>query len=287
MSNQTKQRGSAWSIKLVFNLYKVLGYKFIYYLMYPVSFFYYLFASNVKESLKIYYKHLDVKFTNRIYYEHLRIFAICMVDRFIAKFDSKSYEFSYTGIKEQKEVLKDGAIILYSHFGGWAASSSVPIVSSKINIVMQEVMIAGIKDLEDDIKNKVNTNIIDLNSGTLSVSIEIANALMANEIVVMMADRAANEKGQIFTNFLGKEASFNKNPFQIAYKMNKPILVYFIVLDGIQSYKVEHIHIKMDKNLKEIDSIMKALNEYTLKYENIIRKYPNQWFNFYNFWEKK
>jgi len=286
MSKKTKQRGSRWSINLVFNLYKIFGYKFIYYLMYPVSFFYYLFATNVKESLKIYYANQNIKFTNKIYFEHLRIFAVCLVDRFIAKMDPRSYNFSYTGVDKQKEVLKKGAIILYSHFGGWAASSSVPIVNSKINIVMQEVMISGIKDIEDDIDNEVNTNIIDLNSGTLSVSIQIANALIENEIVVMMADRSANKKGEISTEFLGKNASFNKNPFQIAYKMNKPILVYFIVLDGIQNYKVEHTHIEMDKNLKESDSIMKALNEYTLKYENIIKKHPNQWFNFYDFWKK-
>jgi len=286
MSSQTKQRGSAWSIKLVFKLYDILGYKFIYNLMYPVSFFYYLFASNIKESLKIYYQRQDIEFTNKIYYEHLRVFAICLVDRFIAKVDPSSYTFSYTGIDKQKEVLKDGAIILYSHFGGWAASSSVPMVRSKINIVMQESMMDGIKDIEDDIENKANTNIIDLNSGTLSVSIQIANALIENEIVVMMADRSANKKSEIYTEFLGKNAAFNKNPFQIAYKMNKPILVYFIVLDGIQNYKVEHIHIKIDKDLKESYSIMKALNEYTLKYENIIKEYPNQWFNFYDFWKK-
>ena len=49
----TKQRGSGWSIKLAFNLYKLFGYKFIYIIMYPVTFFYFIFASNVKESLKI------------------------------------------------------------------------------------------------------------------------------------------------------------------------------------------------------------------------------------------
>jgi len=287
MASKTKQRGSAWSIKLVFNLYKLLGYKFIYYLMYPVSFFYFIFASNVKESLKIYYQKQNIKFTNKIYFEHLRIFAICLVDRFIAKMDPQSYTFKYTDIEKQKELLQKGAIILYSHFGGWAASSSVPMVNSKINIVMQEVILDGIKEIENEIKNKTNINIIDLNSGTLGVSIQIANALMNDEIVVMMADRAANKKGQLFSKFFSSDAAFNKNPFQIAYKMDKPLLVYFIVLDGIQSYKVVHIYINIDKSLNENDAIRKALNEYILEYEKVIHNYPNQWFNFYNFWEKK
>ena len=64
---QTKQSGSGWSIRLAFNLYKLLGYKFVYYLMYPVTFFYFIFASNVKSALKIYYQHLGIKFTNKVY----------------------------------------------------------------------------------------------------------------------------------------------------------------------------------------------------------------------------
>lgn len=90
---QTKQRGSAWSIKLVFNLYKIFGYKFIYLLMYPVTFFYFMFASNVKEALKIYYSQLNLSFNNRVYFNHLRMFAICMVDRFISRLSPESYTF--------------------------------------------------------------------------------------------------------------------------------------------------------------------------------------------------
>ena len=286
MIGKTKQRGSAWSVNLAINLYKIFGYKFIYYTMYPVSFFYFLFATNVRQSLKIYYSQINKPFTALVYYEHLRIFAICMVDRFIAKIDTKDYIFTHNNENEQKSVLSKGAIILYSHFGGWAASSSVPLVNSKINIVMQEALIDGIKDLEGDIQVKSNINIIDLNSGMLSVSINVANALMNNEIVVMMTDRAANKKGQIEANFFNKKAYFNKNPFQFAYKLDKPILVYFIVLIKIQEYKVVHKHIVMDKQLKEEDAIQKALLQYTQFYEKIIKIYPNQWFNFYNFWEK-
>jgi predicted LPLAT superfamily acyltransferase len=282
---KTQQRGSGWSIALVFSLYKMLGYKFIYYLMYPVTFFYFIFASNVKESLKIYYKNIGLDFNNKIYYDHLRVFAICMVDRFISKVDAKSYNYLYDDIQTPTKILNNGTILLYSHFGGWAASSSSAHVTNKINIVMQEVLLDGIKKIEDDLDIKENINIIDLNQGTLSVSIQIANALMDNEIVAIMADRASNEKAELAIDFFGKNAKFNKNPFQIAYKMDKPILVYFIALVGMQKYKVEYIIVNIDKNLTEDEAILKAMKEYTNKYQQMLLKYPNQWFNFYNFWE--
>jgi len=285
--NTTKQRGSGWSISLVFNLYKIFGYKFIYYLMYPVTFFYFIFATNVRDALKIYYKHLNIPFSNKLFYEHLRVFAICMVDRFISKVDPKSYTFEYDDIESPSKILNSGTILVYSHFGGWAASSNSSHVKNKVNIVMKEVMLNSIKNIETAIKHKDNINIIDLSEGTISVSVKIANALLNNEIVAIMADRASNIQAEIEVDFLNGKARFNKNPFQIAYKMDKPILVYFIILIGIQRYKVEYIKIDMDKTMKEDEAILKALNIYIKKYEEILKKYPTQWFNFYNFWENR
>lgn len=284
---KTKQRGSGWSIALVFNLYKLFGYKFIYFLMYPVSFFYFIFATNVKKALKDYYKTINIKFTNRIYFKHLRFFAICMVDRFISKVDVKSYTFNYDDITKMTEILNKGTILLCSHFGGWAASTNASHVNNKLNIVMQEVLLEEIKKIEDSLPVKENINIIDLNKGTIRVSVEIANALMNNEIVAIMGDRASNKKAEIAIDFFKRKANFNKNPFEIAYKTDKPILIYFIILTGIQEYKIEHTIIYLDKTKEQEDAINLALSTYIQKYEEVIKKYPEQWFNFYNFWENK
>ena len=281
------QRGSGWSIKLALNIYHFLGYRFLYYFMYPVTFFYFLVAKNAKIGLRAYYQHLNIKFTNKVYFNHLRLFAVCLVDRFISKINQEHYHFSYENREVPVKMLESGSILLYSHFGGWAASSNSANVDNKINIVMKEAMIEGIKKLEDEIDIESNLNVIDLDKGTLAVSVEIANALLNNEVVAIMADRASNAKAEYSMMFLGEEAKFNKNPFQVAYKVNKPILVYFIIWVGIQHYKVEYMRIDMDKTKDEEQAIATALETYVHKLEEIVRTYPNQWFNLYDFWEKK
>ena len=254
--------------------------------MYPVTFFYFIFDSNVKNSLKIYYKHLDIELTNRIYYEHLRIFAISMVDRFISKADSESYTFLYEDQEPLLEILSNTTILLQSHFGGWAASSNVSRSTNKINIVMREVSVEGVKDIENSIEAKTNVSIIDLKSGPISVSVQIANALMNNEVVAMMGDRASNDKAAISVKFLNEDAYFNKNPFQIAYKTNKPILIYFVIFIDAQTYKIEYLRVDLDATKHENEAILEAVELYVKKYENVIRRHPNQWFNFYDFWDK-
>jgi len=285
--NQTKQRGSKNSIKLVLFLYNVFGYKFIYYFMYPVTFFYFLIASNVKQSLREYYSHLNITFTSKIYFTHLRMFAISMVDRFISKIHPEHYTFEYKNNEIPIHVMSSGVVLIHSHFGGWAASPIGAHVKNKINIVMQESMLTDIKALEKELEIESNINVIDINKGSIGVSIEIANALMNEEIVAIMADRIANPKAACSVPFLGENAVFNKNPFQVAYKTNKPILVYFIIWIGIQKYKVEYIEIHMDSNTSEAEATMNALQLYVDKYEEMVTLYSTQWFNLYDFWEKK
>ena len=284
---ETIQRGSGWSIGLVLTLYRLFGYKFIYYLMYPVTFFYYIFAGNVKKSLIIYYEHLSLPFSEKIYYEHLRQFAICMVDRFITKIDPDSYIYEYENREMPAETLRHATILLQSHFGGWAASSNANNIQNRLNIVMREVMLDEIKKIERSIDPQRDIRVIDLNGGTISASVQIANALLDDEVVAMMGDRAASKKAEIEMIFLGEPANFNKSPFQIAYKMEKPILVYFVIYKGIQHYRVEYLKIEMDRSKNEEEAIEEALKTYIGLYEKVVRQYPNQWFNFYNFWEKQ
>jgi len=286
---KTKQRGSGWSIGAVFSLYKIFGYRFIYILMYPVTFFYFLFASNVKESLKEYYSIIGKPFSNAIYFEHLRIFAICMVDRFITKLTKEEYFFENESKKTMSNLLEEGCIVLHSHYGGWAASANndTKDILNKVNVVMQEALLESIKDIENSKESEENLNIIDLKRGGVAVSIEIANALINNEIVAIMGDRASNKRAEIEMDFFGKKANFNKNPFQIAYKLNKPILVYFVVFISMKKYKIEYIKIELNKDVPEKEAVLEAMQRYISLYEKILINNPNQWFNFYKFWEKQ
>lgn len=283
----TKQRGSGWSIKLAFNLYKLFGYRFIYITMYAVTFFYFIFASNVKESLKLYYKNLNLEFNNWVYFEHLRMFAMCMCDRFISKHDPDSYKFIYDTNDPILKIMNSKSILLFSHFGGWASSSCNPPTSNTINIVMKEVILESIKNIENSIKiKKQNVNIIDLSLEQPLVSIKIANAISNNEIIAIMADRPISDKYKFKTIFFNKNANFNRNPFKIAYVTKTPLISCFIINKGLQKYEVKTIKIDINYNLKEKEAIEKAINEYVNIFEKILIEFPNQWFNFYNFWEE-
>lgn len=281
---QTKQRGSGWSIKLALWVNKNFGYITLFILLYPISFIYFIKAHNVRKSLKLYYKRIGVPFTQLKYFTHLRKFAIVTTDRFIAKIDRSTYAIN---IDEQQamEDVKDGAIILFSHFGGWSATLEfLKGTSLHVNVVMQEVIKDDIKKVEFDLlKNSKQNNIsiIDISkNSTLDVSIKIARALSNKEIVAMMGDRANSVKRSIELPFFGKNAKFNKTPFELAKKANLPIVAFFIIYKKPRVYEIKHILIKSDK------SVEKMAMKYVASYEQIVRETPDQWFNLYDFWEE-
>lgn len=284
-----KQRGSGWSIRLVYNLYRLFGYKFIYYLMYPISFFYCFKAKNIKESLEIYYRHIGEDFTFFTYSKHLRHFAICMCDRFISAIAPLDYTFNAEDMKMIEEELKKGGILLSSHFGGWAsASNSLKHMDVKVNIIMQEVMLKGIKDIEGSLRKheEINVKTIDISKGGIGISISIAEALSRDEVVAMMGDRASSKKNREGIEFFGDIGYFNKNPFEIAYKTGKTLHALFISYDKPQTYKLDYIKIDINRDNKMSEEVSRCMQIYADRYASNIKQYPQGWFNFYDFWEK-
>jgi len=279
---ETKQRGSGWSIRLALWVYGHFGYLPFFILLYPIAFVYYVKASNVRRALKLYYKRIGVKYTQWRYFTHLRKFAIVMTDRFISKCDLDAYTIIVKK-EEMQQDAKDGAIMLFSHFGGWSvALEPLKDTDLHINIIMQEVIKEEIKAIEVDLSKKAKPNnvcVLDLaNTSLLNASVKIAQALINKEIVAMMGDRANNPKYAIKAKFFGAEAEFNKTPFELAKKSNLPILMVFITYIKPRVYEINYV------NLKQGLSVEKMLEAYVQEYESVIKKAPDQWFNLYDFW---
>lgn len=286
-----KQRVGSVVIKFLFSLYKITGYKPVYYSLYGVVFYYFLFAHNVRDALKDYYGKIGRKFTAAVFFRHLFYYAVTMTDRFISKVNPELYSFSY-GDGQREELLKelkDGSILLLSHYGGWATASNFFRADEVVmNVVMNEAMMKSVKQFEDllDKKNKEHVKIIDLSKGGLASTIEIANALLNHEGVAMMGDRTYSEKNFYPVKFFGETAYFNKNPFQIAYKSKKPIVAVFVIYKEMNRYEIQYKKIEMDEMIPEEEAVDKAIKSYSLELMNLLSENPHQWFNFYKFWRK-
>ena len=279
-----KQYGNALGHKIILAIYKVLGYKFVSFILNFVVLYYVVFTPSVKQSLDSYYKHLGLKLSFVAYFRHIKLFSLSIFDRFISRIKPDELSFE----RENREAflsLQEGGIVLLSHIGGWAtAGYSMRAKIPPMNIVMHEVTKDEISELEKSKQrqNETNVKIIDLNKGAIAANIQIANALMNKEVVAMMADRVTDPRKVVSVDFLGSKVLINKNPFDIAYRFKKPLVATFVVLTKEKHYKLIFKDIAIDeKSLEEI------AQEYINILTKIIKIYPNQWYNFYDFFNQR
>jgi len=278
-----KQYGNALGHKIIIGIYTLLGYRFVAFILNFVALYYVLFTPSVKESLKSYYEHLGIKLTHRVYFNHIKLFALSIFDRFISRIKPEELSF----VRENREdfmALKDGGIVLLSHIGGWAtAAHSLKAEIPPMHIVMRESTKEDINKVEKDYKreNESGVKIIDLNQGPIAANIQIANALMNKEVVAMMADRVVDASKTIEVEFLGSKVKINKNPFDIAFRFKKVLVATFVINVAVKEYKL--IFEKIEIENKSLDEIAQ---EYMNILTNIIKIYPNQWYNFYDFFNQ-
>jgi predicted LPLAT superfamily acyltransferase len=240
---------------------------------------------DVKKNLKIFYTNIGLKYSYGLYYKHLFVFAITFTDRFISRIDPNKYQFQDRWTYQDKSFFSTGGMMVFSHFGGWAMSANSIKTDKNIHIVKSEAIKSGISQIEKNLKTQNQYNTIDIKDGNISNMITISNALLNDDIVVMMADRPHNDKQKAKQKFFGIDAYWNKAPFDIAYKLKKSLIVYFVVYIKKQNYKMIRQNITYNYDIEKEQAIADAIQQYIKIYEQVVTKYPTNWLNLYNFWQ--
>mgnify|MGYP001608671934 CR=1 FL=1 len=113
----------------------------------------------------------------------------------------------------------------------------------------------------------------------------ISNAFENNELVCMHADRFLPGNKTVTTKFLGQDAKFPMGPFLLAATFKVPVSYVFACKEGKLHYHLFSSEIKDYSNFGKEEMIAGMLSDYAGEMEQKIKKYPEQWFNYFNFWE--
>lgn len=278
---EIKQRGNAFGYRLLLLAYNIFGYNLVAFILNFVALYYLFFTPSVKKSMQSYYKNQGLKLTNKAFFNHIKMFAISIFDRFVSRIKPEDLTFCVHN-KDVIDILNEsGGVVLLSHVGSWAsAAHCLGEELPPMSIVMRENTQQNIHEVE---KNKQRDNeqrvkIIDLNLGAISANIQIANALMDKELVALMADRAVDKNKTIEVEFLSKKVLINKNPFEIALRAKKSLVAIFVIKHSAKKYDLK-------LELIEDGSLDQMAQNYTNILQKIVKKHPNQWYNFYDFFK--
>lgn len=205
----------------------------------------------------------------------------------MAGFDAK-FTFDFDGEDNLRE-MDSGGIIISAHTGNWeVAGQLLKRLDKRINLLMFDAEEQRIKQYLNTVHVFKNINIIVIRDD-LSHIYEIKNALDRNELIAMHGDRFVEKSKTITCNFIGKDAPFPYGPFFLASKFNVPVSFTYAMKESGRHYHFYATPLytfqKTTSRVEREKEISSLLNEYSKETEKILKKYPLQWFNYYDFWK--
>ena len=114
----------------------------------------------------------------------------------------------------------------------------------------------------------------------------VLNAALAdNEIVSMPADRTLGSSKAVRCRFFGEEAAFPAGPFTLAVRRGATPFAVFVVKESSKVFRaiVEELRVKEGGSADE--KVQALAEDYASVLERVAKAYPDQWFNFYDFWK--
>ena len=287
---QGKSKGTSAGYKIFVFLINTAGLKGAYFLLRFVTLYYFFFSPSTSHYILDLYRNI-LKFSitkswaglYRNYYN----LGQTLIDKVAIMSGAKTnFTFHFDGEEHLRAMIagKKGGLLLSGHLGNWeAAGHLLKRLNTRIHIVMFDGEDAQIKQYMEEVTGPKTFNIIFVKND-LSHIFKINEALALNEVVCMHADRFLPGNKTITTNFFGKPAQFPEGPFLLALKLNAPVAFVYAFKEGSQHYHLYSTPI-MTYNSREGDTVQRVVTEYSKSMEEMTRAYPEQWFNYYNFWQ--
>ena len=286
-----KSRGNALGYGIFQFFIKHFGLRFAYAnLTYVVLYFFFCSPKAWRALWNYYRRHFHYKPFRTIIniYRHFFCFGQCIVDKMAAKAGLTSeLTFSTENYEPFLDVLNGnkGVILVGAHIGAWEMGAQFfGDYGKKMNIVMWDAEWQKIKAVINRNALADNYNVIPVNKDSIEAILHIKKALEDGEYICMQGDRYTNEEHHTAMPFLNGTAEFPDGPFLLAAKMKVPVVFYFSMREKMGYHFIFHI-VQVTEKLGSKDYQQAILKQYVETLERLVRRYPRQWFNFYEFWK--
>lgn len=282
----------------------VLGYKiFVWVLKYPGLLFayallvfvvtYFIFTSRkaVGAAYAFYRNimHYNLPRSALAVWGNYFIFGQILLDKIamLAGFQHR-FTFNFEG-EDYLRQMKDGGLLISAHVGNWEiAGQLLNRLEKKINIILFDAEHRRIKGYLSDVYTNRNVHFIVIRDDYSHLQ-EIRDAFANGEIVAMHGDRYIEGNKTVILDFFNKPAAFPIGPVNMAARFNVPVSFVFAVKEKLRHYHffaTPLLYVPFTRNpLKREESLLSAIRVYVGKFEETVRRYPLQWFNYYDFWK--
>ncbi len=288
---QGKSRGTTLGYRIFVSVLKNFGVAPAYWLLIFVALYFWLFSYKSSKPLFHYFHrkmgYSKMKSLGMLYTNYYR-FGQTLIDKVVVMAGIRNkFTYHFDGEENLHKIgaLNRGGLLLSAHLGNWEIAGHLfKRLGTRINIVMYDGEHRQIKNYLEQVTGKRNMNIIVIKDD-ISHIYAINEALRNNELVCMHADRFMEGSKSITGNFLGEPARFPIGPFVLAATFKVPVSYVFAFKETNRHYHLYASELKEYRTGSKEMITREILTDFIWHMEDKVKRYPEQWFNYYNFWQ--
>jgi predicted LPLAT superfamily acyltransferase len=214
------------------------------------------------------------------------MFSQVVIDRF-AMYAGKHFTVEVEGYEHFQQLSRrsEGFVQLSSHIGNYEIAGYTLVAEDK---PFNAVVFQGEKEsiMEGRSRMFANTNIRMLPMSTdMSHLFAIDYALQEGHTVSIPADRVFGSQKTISVQFLGATAQLPQGPFRVAAMRGMDVIAVNVMKSRTRAYKIYVCPLHYDKEQPRHLQVQQLAEAYVAELERMLKLYPVQWYNFYDFWE--
>ena len=197
--------------------------------------------------------------------------------------------------------VPSGSILVGSHFGDWLmlGQKFSQVMKGPVGVVFDPSQTPQFASfLTQTYQGRPGTfRVLDSRQDSLSFGLSVKEILDEGGCVCFLCDRVHSGTSAFSSLFLGKPARFVQDPFLLAVRLNAPVCYFSSVKSGPgprdgylpfgkvlwkpESSTLLGTSREAKQSLSEL-----LVQRYTETLEAQVKRNPNQWFNFFPFWEQ-
>ena len=180
-----------------------------------------------------------------------------------------------------------GAILVSAHLGNWELGGlGLADLGYPVNVLTFREPDESVNEMREALRNDRGIRFIYVDRDDTSplAIIEAVNALRPNEVLAILGDRDGSSN-TIKLDFFGRQTNIPVGPAYLALASGAPVIPVFVVSEH-NSYAtiMEDAIFFTGGHGKHGNAVRSGLEQLIKVFEKYISRYPDQWYNFYDYW---
>ncbi|GJM11040.1 MAG: acyltransferase [Lysobacteraceae bacterium] len=297
----TEEAGSAWAFSAFVWVARRFGRRLSRLVLRVVSLYFWLVRGEQRRQIAAFREVVTgQKATAMDTLRHFWTFAQVALDRlYLLMPEDHGLQIEAEGLGQMDSALalERGCLLLGAHFGSFEAARLIAGRRPEIPLraLMDLRINARVSAVLERINPQLSKQVLDVQDMTpTEVALSLKQALDQKAMVAMLADRTVGRDRSLTVEFFGRETQFPASPWWLAKALDVPVVMFTAVLtDGKYKARFERVDrpVLIDpavgRSAARQQLVEQWAQDFAGRLEARVRQHPDNWFNFYSFWESR